>query len=144
MRAPIALEARPSRIWRGAVLALVGAMVAAVAAWCATVGDAVPLLVQGAVVTAAAVAAVAALQLAMAPPAALRWTGAVWELLPAAGGEPVRGTASVAVDLGGWMLLRFSADGSGRASWLPVERRGDEAGWHALRSALYSAPGSRR
>jgi hypothetical protein len=48
----------------------------------------------------------------------------------------------VAVDLGAWMLLRFERDATPRLRrivWLPLQRRGLETPWHALRCAVYSA-----
>jgi hypothetical protein len=36
------------------------------------------------------------------------------------------------------MLLRFTPDAPARMTWLPVQRRGLEAQWHALRCAVYS------
>jgi hypothetical protein len=48
------------------------------------------------------------------------------------------GNVAVVIDLGPWMLLRFTADAPPRTTWLPVQRRGLEAQWHALRCAVYS------
>jgi hypothetical protein len=51
------------------------------------------------------------------------------------------GDARVALDLGGWMLLRFIVDGSPgrRPIWLAVGRGSATGGaWHALRCALYA------
>jgi hypothetical protein len=51
------------------------------------------------------------------------------------------GELQVAIDLGAWMLLHFVPDVGHRAcsvSWLPVQRRGLESQWHALRCAVYS------
>jgi hypothetical protein len=74
----------------------------------------------------------------------LHWDGGRWHVGTAGstGGEHRPGTLSATVDLGVWMLLRFRADsegGSGAAvTWLPVQRRGMEPQWHALRCAVYS------
>lgn len=62
----------------------------------------------------------------------LRWDGASWRL------DAVSGGLRVAVDLGPWMLLCFTPEDRGRCSWLPIQRRGLEAHWHALRCAVYS------
>jgi hypothetical protein len=144
MRAPTALEALPSRIWCRAVTAVLAATAATIATWCVTSGDVVSLWMRASVAVASLALAVWILRLLVAAPAGLRWTGAAWELLPAGGCEPVRGNPTVALDFGGWMLLRFVAEGSGHVVWLPAERRGDAAAWHALRTALYSAPGGHR
>jgi hypothetical protein len=74
----------------------------------------------------------------------LRWDTRQWHLGPASttGDEPHSGRLAVAIDLGAWMLLRFQPDGAAgkrRSIWLPVQRRGLETQWHALRCAVYSA-----
>ena len=74
----------------------------------------------------------------------LRWDTRAWWLGPAStrGEEPWRGTLAVALDLGPWMLLKFAhdvTDGGPRTTWLPVQRRGLEPHWHALRCAVYCA-----
>ena len=76
-------------------------------------------------------------------PVSLRWDGQLWHLGPpaSAGHEPRTGALRVLVDLGPWMLLRFvPADSTWRrgAIWLPVQRRGLESQWHALRCAVHS------
>ena len=48
------------------------------------------------------------------------------------------GTLEVAIDLGSFLLLRLR--GGRGAVWLPVQRRGLEREWHALRCAVYSPP----
>lgn len=74
-------------------------------------------------------------------PTSLRWDGQLWHIGPAAmaGQEPQSGRMLVALDLGPWMLLRFVAGGARGGRWLPVQRRGHEAGWHALRATVYCA-----
>jgi hypothetical protein len=76
-------------------------------------------------------------------PLTLRWDGQGWTLGPAAsaGNEPWPGEVTVCIDLGNWLLLRFRHRSSGcwpKVTWLPVQRRGQQAQWHALRCALYS------
>jgi hypothetical protein len=76
-------------------------------------------------------------------PISLRWDAQRWHVGPAAsaGHEPWVGELQVAIDLGAWMLLRFVPDAGIRGcsvSWLPVQRRGLEPQWHALRCAVYS------
>jgi hypothetical protein len=58
------------------------------------------------------------------------------------GDEPFAGGIDVCLDFSAWMLLRFEHDvtvGRARVSWLPVQRSGLEAHWHALRCAVYSS-----
>jgi len=144
MRAPIALEAHPSRIWRGAIAVVLLVTGATVGAWCLTSGDVVAASMRACVAIGAIVLGVCVVRLAASAPVGLRWTGATWELLSTRNGEPVRGTATVALDFGAWLLIRFIADGSRRATWIPAERRGDPSSWHALRTALYGAADGRR
>lgn len=76
----------------------------------------------------------------------LRWDGLAWHLGPI-GDAATAGELRVAIDIGPWMLLHFTSarpDARPRTLWLPVQRRGLEAQWHALRCAVYSprpAPG---
>jgi hypothetical protein len=68
-------------------------------------------------------------------PQTLRWDGQVWRL-----GEAVQ-DVSVAMDLGGWLLLRLSAL-SGGWRWpryLALSRVHCGTQWSSLRATLYSA-----
>ena len=49
---------------------------------------------------------------------------------------------AVAIDLGSFLLLTLSTSDGGRRSrrWLPVQRRGLEQDWHALRCAVHAPP----
>ncbi len=67
------------------------------------------------------------------PPATLAWDGQDWRHAD----QPVQ--AGVALDLGGWMLLRLTAAG-GRRVWLPLSPAGCGAAWTALRATLYATP----
>lgn len=78
-------------------------------------------------------------------PHELRWDTQVWWWGPA-GSDTDRqrcGRIEVCIDLQFWMLLRLwptASHGASRAPlWLPVERQGSGADWHALRGAVYSA-----
>ncbi len=72
----------------------------------------------------------------------LAWDGQAWQLGEADAAQDAwtRGELSVRLDLGRWMLLRFAPSGGGPGSvaWLPVQRRGMEREWHALRCAVFS------
>lgn len=75
-------------------------------------------------------------------PMRLRWDTQRWFLAgpEAIAEEPTAGRLVVAIDLGAWMLLHFVPDDAGmlrRGTWLPVQRRGHEAEWHALRATVY-------
>ena len=128
-------------LWRAFVLLLSVGAVLSVFAW--SLGrlgtwDGPAVAVLGIV----GVAAVGS-KLARVGSASLRWDGRCWHLGPAdaAGREPTAGSLAVVMDLGGWMLLRFR-DEAPKAwfatTWLPVQRRGSEPHWHALRCAVYS------
>jgi hypothetical protein len=71
----------------------------------------------------------------------LHWDGRQWSLaLGAADAES--GDLGAAIDLGAWMLLRFVPGGRRgwrAARWIPVQRRGLEASWHALRCTVYAS-----
>ena len=62
------------------------------------------------------------------------------------GDQDQRGDATLMLDLGPWMLVRFlpyavgagSFGGFGTATWLPLTVAGDLARWAALRGALWN------
>jgi hypothetical protein len=124
-----------------ALLAAVAATLCVLVAWAWTTADEFPLLVRAAVLGAAALACAAVVRLALRRPArALRWTGARWELEVGPAGEAVGGDVRVALDLGGWMLVRFepSAPLPRLPLWVPLARAGRGVDWHALRCCLYA------
>jgi len=138
-------------IWRTAVAVVAAAGVVVLLTWLATRSEPTPPL--GLAVWFGAMLAVPALaaSLMRQPAVSLRWDGQQWWLARlarssrAAAAAPVDATAGevdVALDLGAWMLLRFrpvpAALRTRPARWLPVQRRGLEAQWHALRCAVYS------
>jgi hypothetical protein len=76
-------------------------------------------------------------------PLGLRWDGQAWYLgeLPAAVELWAPGRMQVTLDLGFWMLLRFTPSvwaPNSISRWLPVQRLGIETHWHGLRCSLYS------
>jgi hypothetical protein len=127
-------------MWRGAVWVLATFGVAAMAAWLILRES--QFTSPTSIAAALGVVLLVALgaSLARTPTVDLRWDGRMWHLGPASG-EPVSGDLSVAIDLGPWMLLRFSPaapEARARTTWLPAQRRGLEYQWHALRCAVYS------
>ena len=146
MRASPPIEVVLNRFgwWRGAVIVLALAAVSVLVAWIVSSRELQPT----AVILAAGLAGLAfvggALSIAGVQPARLRWDGRSWQMNGAdAAHEPHAGSLQVAIDLGIWMLLRFVADApheGRRVVWLPVQRRGLEAQWHALRCAVHSPP----
>jgi hypothetical protein len=70
-----------------------------------------------------------------APSRRLAWDGAAWQLPP----EELTGQVALMIDLGDWMLVRFSPG----SRWLPLSRREAATDWQALRVALHAAPSLR-
>ncbi|HJV60912.1 MAG TPA: hypothetical protein VJ743_08185 [Albitalea sp.] len=146
MRASPALQIGIRRfgLWRGFVVVLLATGAAATAAWMLAVEGALPDGLVPVAVLGAAAACLLASRLLRCPPLSLRWDTQNWHLGPfaKAGEEPWAGDLSVAIDLGSWLMLRFVHEitpGRRRVHWLPVQRAGLEAQWHALRCAVYCA-----
>jgi len=146
MRASPAFGVRIVRygVWRAAVATAIVLALATQAGWLAGRFEDMPLVAFGAVVTldlGLLCAAAGALRMA---PVELRWDTQQWRLArPTTPDGPIPGRLTIALDLGAWMLLRFDPDPSAargsRTTWLPVQRRGLEPRWHALRCAVYCA-----
>lgn len=124
--------------WRCAS-ALAGALATAVA--CAWLVQSVEAELSAAVVTACAGLVLTAVLARPVAAFSLRWDTRSWHLGPESsrGEEPEAGRVRVVLDLGAWLLLRFSADSSRRVTWLPVQRAGHEADWPALRRTVHGA-----
>ena len=169
MRAPPPVEFSSAlvRAWRVALSLLVGAAVAVPMAWglpyIAAFGDGPhpgaqfealgnPLL-QGGMAASAAAMAIAffwtASRRAATCERTLRWDGQDWVLAGGVDGQiERRGDAALMLDLGPWMLVRFTARAGSRpfsvgcrlasASWLPLSAGADPARWAALRGALWN------
>ena len=134
MRASPACQVELQRfgVWRAALAVLLLAGAISFTSWLAFRAELLP-----APLMAIATALVVSLAVLAAPlwrigPRRLRWDGQFWQL------DGTTGRLDAALDLGPWMLLRFTADGSTTLTWLPVQRRGLAAQWHALRCAVYS------
>jgi hypothetical protein len=129
-------------VWRAAVIALLTVSAAVAVAWLIARHASMPFGWQVAIGGVSVLLLAGGAGLFRISPFCLRWDGQAWHLGPAAsaGDEPCRGSLAVALDLGAWMLLRFdheSAMRGRRTRWLPVQRRGLEGRWHALRCAVY-------
>ena len=141
----VSLTVRPSLHWQAALALLAAAAVVSTGLWAWRRGDAA----SGGAAVAVTALALHTLRAARHRPAlGLRWDGQSWWLSEpasasaATGGEPRQGEVELALDLGSWLLLSFRPRGPGRRvarrRWLPLQRAGLEADWHALRCALYS------
>ena len=144
MRAVAACQFTFSRFgaWHLAIACVTACVWAAWVAWLVWQSTPPRSMALAALAAALLVALCLARSLASLAAISLRWDGRKWHLGPldSVGNEPLAGALAVAIDLGGWMLLRFEADsGPGaRVRWLPAQRRGLQGQWHALRCAVYS------
>jgi hypothetical protein len=135
--------------WRAALGVLMPLGAASLAAWWAGGRASVPWTVAVPLMLLCLAVLGGVATLVHCPGQRLRWDTQRWTLAPASAHEqhPSPGRLIVAIDLGSWILLKFEHDVATRwrrASWLPVQRRGHEAQWHAFRCAVYfsrSAPG---
>jgi hypothetical protein len=126
-------------VWRISIGALAAGGLACLGAWAMSRDLPIGWLL-GATLMASVVAVVGlAVSLCRVLPVSLRWDGLCWHLgQPDAISDDARpGDLRSIIDLGPWMLLRFTAADS-PPTWLPVQRRGLEAQWHALRCSVYS------
>ena len=153
MRASPAFQCVLNRfgVWRAVIAVIAGAGVAMLLVWLASRSEPTPPFGLAAWVGAMFVVPAVAVSLMRVPAVALRWDGQQWWLArlarspraaAAAQIDAGAGEIDVALDFGGWMLLRFCPVSGARRKpspqWLPVQRRGLEAHWHALRCAVYS------
>jgi MFS family permease len=136
------LRLRRSGVWQVAVWLVAGAAIATVAAWAAAMFDSQPQAGRALVMAIAAGLALAtiglALSLARVEGGLLTCHDGAWAFVPDAGARRT-GTLEVAMDLGAFLLLRL-VEGRRTKAWLPVQRRGLEPRWHALRCAVYAPP----
>jgi len=130
MRASAACQVslRSFGVWRAGIAGLTAIAVLATGAWLIESPISPALMMSAGVASLACIALGASLW--RVPSASLRWDGRAWFL------DATPGALTVAIDLGPWMLLRFTTRAGVR--WLPVQRLGLEAQWHALRCAVYS------
>ena len=138
---PFEVRLRRFDAWRAAIAIVASVAVAAVAAWtwstaAARAGEGIVWVFALATALVAATIA-AALSLARVAAGVLARRDGGWSFASQSGAM-VAGRLTVALDWGAFFLLRI--DGEHGRVWLPVQRRGLERDWHALRCALYSSP----
>ncbi len=140
MRAAPAFQVSVRRfgMWRAAVGLLAGIALTAIIAWVASHERPIGAPVWAGAASGVLIVALAAAAVARQRPVELRWDGQNWQLGIGAA-DPLMGALGVALDLGHWMLLRFQPASAWAPVWLPVQRRGLEASWHALRCAVYAS-----
>ena len=142
---PFQMIVRHFGIWRAGVTLLVALAATVVAVWALQALDRYLVWV---VVACALLAVSSSMLLAHAwrlRAMTLRWDSQRWQLFAGdAGGreQAPSGSMMVAIDLGAWMLLHFKPDEASMlqcGTWLPVQQRGHQADWHALRCTVYCA-----
>ena len=144
MRECVFFELRLRRfdVWRVAVWLVAGTAIAAMAAWAVALFDSQPesgrTLVMAVAVGLALATIGLALSLARVEGGLLSCSDGLWAFVPDTGARRT-GTVEVAMDLGAFLLLRL-VERRRTSVWLPVQRRGVEVQWHALRCAVYSPP----
>ncbi len=147
-RLSCSVELRRFEVWRSAVLAVSAVAVATMAAWGGLALSNPTNRVTSIVSVAGALALVAVLlarSLMKVEAGTLSCAHGVWTFAFERDGiERIEsGELAVALDAGSFLLLILTrVHGSNRLArrWLPVQRRGLEAEWHALRCAVYSPP----
>jgi hypothetical protein len=130
-------------VWQAGVLALAGLAAAATLAWWLAAPAASPAALALGLVFAAGCIVASTTVAFRHRGVRLRWDGQRWSMAPLGSGDeptPIE-PPTVALDFGVWMLLRLRcADASPwrGGDWRPIQRRGHEPHWHALRCAVYS------
>jgi hypothetical protein len=133
---------------RMAVAVVALAAIAALAMWATAAWQPQPTASAFALAAGAGLAGLGSLLLALSlsnvPSGVLACANGQWAFTPdrSADQGPEPAALAVAIDLGSFLLLTLTAEAAGRQSrrWLPVQRRGLDDDWHALRCAVYSPP----
>ncbi|HEX2542277.1 MAG TPA: hypothetical protein VHM00_14485 [Caldimonas sp.] len=131
-------------VWRLGVAVLAALSLASLGVWVVSGREQWTAAAMAGAAVAAVVAVMLAASLARVQSGTLRLEEGRWTFAPTlpSGVEPRPGRIDVALDLGSFMLLCFRPLGAsgelGRRQWLPAQRQGHEADWHALRCAAYS------
>jgi hypothetical protein len=141
---PFQMIVRRFGAWRFASILLITAATAVVGVWAYRSAHISPVSAYAAVGLLVVSSLAVLIHLWRLQPMSLRWDTQRWHLGAAAsaGSESATGRLTVAMDWGMWMLLRFVPDERTlwrRGAWLPVQRRGHESAWHALRATVYCA-----
>ena len=138
---PVRIRVVTDRLAHGFALTCACMAAASVTAWALSWTGANAEVIRLAVALAAATAAALGwLVLRRRADAAglLTWDGACWQWAPAAG-APRQGTVQVMIDLGPWLLLRFSPGiAPVTGVWLAISRHVTAGQWSAWRATLYA------
>jgi len=138
----VQVHLRRFEVWRAAVALVAFAALASCVAWAiamaGTNGDQSMPLVFGLALALAAATVALAMSLMRVHAGVLSGAGGGWTFSPDVG-PSVSGALTVAIDWGSFLLLRLES-GPRAHLWLPVQRRGLEHDWHALRCAVHARP----
>jgi hypothetical protein len=139
MRAAPAVQATlgPDRAWAVFTRALAALALAGLAAWAATKSGAPGWVTVLAVAPAALLGWAVGRPLLAPAEGTLRWDGAAWTWQVRGAPQAQTGIATVMIDLGPWMLLRFVPAGAA-AVWLPLAQEPCGPAWRPLRAALHA------
>ncbi len=147
---PLEVTVRRFGWWRGALVLLGTAGLAATLSWWLALPAPRPGWSGVVAAAAVALALLPLIEVRRLRRLVLRWDGERWQVAEPgspAGAVPPGGRLQVALDLGDWLLLRFVPDALPSAlprqrcpGWIALQRAGLELHWHALRCALYSPP----
>ena len=145
MQAASAVQVTVQRfgIWNAALGLVSATALSAAVAWLVTRSDELPGWSGMLLMASVLVGVLGAVDLLRRRPITLRWDTQRWHVTdPSRGAGDIEVTSlAVALDLGSWMLLSFRGDAPRRTlrlGWIPVQRSGIEAQWHALRCAVYA------
>ena len=136
---PVEVRVRRQGSWQAFVVVLVALTAGSIGVWLAASEGGAAL--KAALTLATVAAGLGALSTAAPLDVSLRWTGSAWVLSRHSTPAPSErvGSLTVAIDLGNWMLLRFIGEPpQARTTWIPVQRRGLDGDWHALRCAVHA------
>jgi hypothetical protein len=138
---PVRMSLAPEARWHGFVALCAGLAAANGSAWIVAMlyGQALTVIVVAGLAAGLAMAgATWTLRRGGAGSGVLNWDGAAWSWAPGPT-QPVVGEPRVVIDLGAWMLLRFTPiEPQSHARWLALSRRQAAAAWPLWRAALFS------
>jgi len=142
---PLQLAVNRYDLWRASAMLLAASASAAMIAWWCAQPVPTPRWVSATAVIGTLLSLACGAGLCRMQALTLRWDRQNWLVIRDGAAEQA-GSLAVAIDLGGWMLLRFVPASTEvgmpwrrRAVWVALQRRGLEAQWHALRCAVHSA-----
>ena len=143
---PLQISVARFGVWHAIVALVAGSACGSMFLWWRAQPLPVPPLVEAAAALGSMLAAAIAITTWRVPPLTLRWDRQRWWVARGEAAEQP-GKLAVAIDLGGWLLLHFVAEGAPAGSarrrpvptWIALQRPGLEAPWHALRCTLYAA-----